>query len=104
MVSKETVSVSILGKEFSVSCPEEEREALVKAAKYVDLRMHEMQRSGKVAGIERSAIVAALNVSYELLRLREQSLSAAAEWQRRVKALHARIDDVLREELKGQPS
>ncbi|MDA8361553.1 MAG: cell division protein ZapA [Gammaproteobacteria bacterium] len=101
-MSKATITISVLGKEFTVSCPEEEREALVRAARYVDARMQETQRSGKSMGIERGAVMAALNIAYELLRLREQSQSAVGDFGRRVQALIDRVDGVLREEFKEQ--
>ncbi len=101
-MSKATITISVLGKEFTVSCPEEEREALVRAARYVDARMQETQRSGKSMGIERGAVMAALNIAYELLRLREQSQSVVGDFGRRVQALIDQVDGVLREEFKEQ--
>lgn len=96
------MSISIFGKEFTVSCPEEERDALMRAAKYVDARMQETQRSGKSLGIERGAVMVALNVAYDLLRLREQSQSVVGDFNRRVQALTEKVDGLLREEFKEQ--
>ncbi|MHB8254086.1 MAG: cell division protein ZapA [Acidiferrobacter sp.] len=102
-VIKETIYISVLGKEFAVSCPENERDALVKAARYVDARMQEGQRAGRPVAIERHAVMAALNMAYELLRLREQSVSESGEWSKRIQVLADRVDSVLREELKERP-
>ena len=96
---KGTIHITVLGKEFAVSCPENERDALTKAARYVDVRMQEGQRAGRVVAIERSAVMAALNMAYELLRLREQSESMSGEWSKRIQALTDRVDWVLREEF-----
>jgi cell division protein ZapA len=63
-----SVEVSILGKEFLVACPQEQREDLVRAAEFLSNRMSEIKRSGKVVGTDRIAIMAALNISYELLK------------------------------------
>jgi cell division protein ZapA len=49
------VTVTILGKEFMVACPEDERAALVAAASYLDKKMREIRTSGKVIGTERTA-------------------------------------------------
>ncbi|MDA8390583.1 MAG: cell division protein ZapA [Gammaproteobacteria bacterium] len=100
-MTKAVITISVLGKEFTVSCPEEEREALMRAAKYVDTRMQETQRSGKSMGIERGAVMAALNIAYEFLRLHEQSQSVGG-FGRRVQALIDKVDGVLREEFKEQ--
>jgi cell division protein ZapA len=101
--NKETIHISVLGKEFAVSCPEDEREALAKAARYVDLRMQEGQRGGRTVNIERHAVMAALNMAYELLRLREQSVSTSGEWVKRVELLTDKVERVLRDELKERP-
>ncbi len=101
-MSKATISISILGKDFTVSCPDEEREALMRAAKYVDAQMQETQRSGKTMGIERGAVMAALNIAYDLLRLREQSQATVSDMNRRVRALTEKVDGILREEFKEQ--
>lgn len=61
------VNISILGKDFQVASPEEEHQQLLQAANFLDKRMREIRESGKVLGLERIAIMAALNLSYELL-------------------------------------
>lgn len=97
--NKRTIHISVLGKEFAVSCPEDECEALNEAARYVDARMHEGQRAGRPVAVERNAVMAALNMAYELLRLREQSTSVSQEWSKRIHQLADRVDSVLREEF-----
>ncbi len=61
------VNISILGKEFQVASPESEHQQLIQAASFLDKRMREIRESGKVVGLDRIAIMAALNLSYELL-------------------------------------
>ena len=63
------VSVQILDKEYRFSCREEEGEALVGAARCVNRKMAEIQSSGRVIGVERIAIMAAINIAHELLDL-----------------------------------
>ena len=43
-----TVEVKILDKEYLVACPEEEQEALLRAARHLDSKMREIRASGKV--------------------------------------------------------
>lgn len=100
---KETIHISVLGREFTVSCPEEERDGLIRAAQYVDARMQEGQRAGRPVNGERHAVMAALNMAYELLRAREQSVAAPLDWVKRIEALTTRVEFVLREELKERP-
>jgi cell division protein ZapA len=91
------VTISILGKELKVACPDGERESLSAAARYLDQRMREIQDSGKVIGAERCAVMAALNLTNELLQLREQVNGVPAEFNTRLQALHGRIEAVLQE-------
>jgi cell division protein ZapA len=62
-----TVEVKILDKEYLVACPEGEHEALLRSARHLDTKMREIRGSGKVFGTERIAVMAALNITHELL-------------------------------------
>lgn len=62
----QTVTVYILDKEYHVVCPVEERANLERAAAYLDGKMREIRRSGKVIGAERIAVLAALNITHDL--------------------------------------
>ncbi len=64
------VDVSIMGREFRVACTDDEYEALMSAVSFLDRKMREIRDSGKVIGIERIAIMAALNIAHELLTTR----------------------------------
>lgn len=56
-----------MGRDFAVACPDDQREALSQAAMHLDKKMREIQKSGKVIGMEKCAIMAALNITHELL-------------------------------------
>lgn len=92
-----SLDVTIMGREFRVSCPDNERLSLVEAASYLDRKMREIRESGKVIGVERIAIMAALNIAHELLTSRPAELDAAA-----VKARLERIGSVLDRALAQQ--
>lgn len=91
------VTISILGKELMVACPDEERAALVAAARELDSRMREIQDGGKVIGGERVAVMAALNLSNELLQLRQRAGGLPDELDGRLAALTHKIDAALQE-------
>lgn len=91
----EGVVINILGKEFMVSCPDDERESLVAAAAYLDRKLRDVQASGKVIGTERTAIMAALNISHELLILRERG-SLSEDATQKVRLLRNKIEAALR--------
>ncbi len=62
-----TLEVFILDKPYRINCPESEKESLRSSAQYLDRKMREIRSSGKVIGLERIAVIAALNISHELL-------------------------------------
>ena len=93
--TRDGVGVSILGKEFVVACPDDERAALNAAAGYLDKKMREIQGTGKVIGTERTAIMAALNIAHELLDLRGRG-GVPNDVAQKLKFLQTKIDAVLR--------
>ena len=84
------VSVRILDKEFMIACPYEQRSALLDSAQYLDAKMREVRDSGKVVGIDRIAVIAALNLTNELLRLQSREQQLETELGGRVRALRER--------------
>lgn len=75
-MSAETVIVKILGKDYQVACPPGQHEALIESASYLDAQMGIIRQNGKVIGLERIAVMAALNISYELLQAGSQPKQA----------------------------
>ena len=65
------VSVTVLDKEFRIACPPQERDALIRAARHLDSKMREIRHTGKVIGNDRVAVMAAINLTHELLQLRD---------------------------------
>jgi len=96
----EGVTVSILGKEFVVACPENERAALIAAAAYLDKKMREIHASGKVIGTERTAIMAALNIAHELLSTKVGGGFDIAEVKRRMNHMETVLDQAMRDQSK----
>ncbi len=95
-MSAKGVNISILGRDFSVACPPDEQEALLEAANYLDGNMKEIQKTGKIIGAERVAIMAALNITNDLLKL-QKATAGQEQVQERLNTLQDRIDAALRE-------
>ena len=95
-----TVDVDIMGREFRVVCPVEEREELLQAVAYLNKRMREIRDSGKVVGSERIAIMAALNITHELLTARNRAGFDMEEFRRRIDRMQAALDAVMPEQDK----
>ncbi len=86
-----TVEVKILDKEYLVACPAEEQEALIRAARHLDNKMREIRTGGKVFGTERIAVMAALNMTHELLERDTMSDSTSTL----LKAMDSKLESAL---------
>ena len=91
------VSIHILEKEYLIACPEEERKALIDAARYLDQAMREVRDSRKVIGTERIAVITALNITNELLQKHRQQ----DDFSGNVSANIARVLDKIDVALQG---
>ena len=89
------LDVNIMGREFRVSCTEEERRELLKAVDYLNAKMREIRDTGKVIGVERIAIMAALNIAHEYLSTRVDGAFDVGDFKRRMLKLQATIDQAM---------
>ena len=93
------VNVRILDKDYFVACPNDERSDLLDSAAFLNTRMKEIRDTGKVVGADRIAVMAALNIANELLRLRDRDHASHTEVGARVRQLRERVETALQ---KGQ--
>jgi len=100
MSASKTMNVTIMGREFRVACPDEEREELLQSVSYLDKKMREIRDSGKVIGSERVAIMAALNITHELLTTKIRGGVDMGEFKRRIDRMQAALDAVMPEQDK----
>jgi len=89
--------VTILDKEYRVTCPDEEREALFSAARLLDEQMRGIRSTGRVIGQERIAVMAALNFAYELLQNRSEKDDYIRTVNVRIKSIQSKIDAALQD-------
>lgn len=95
-MSIETVTVQIMEKEYRISCPADERANLESTARYLDGKMREIRSSGKVIGADRIAVMAALNITHDLLHKEERpDIQASGSTREQVRDLLDRVDLVL---------
>ena len=103
-----TFSVTILDKEYQVACPPDQQAELLLSARHLDEQMRAIRSTGKVIGLERIAVMAALNISHELLQARSGAAASAqhdasepapedaqAPDSRGVAGLNAKLDQAL---------
>ena len=84
-----------MDKEYVVACPYDERSALLDAAEFLNLRMREIRDSGKVVGLDRIAVMAALNLAHEFLKVRDRETRSDSGAGQRVRALRERVEGAL---------
>ncbi|WP_323018411.1 cell division protein ZapA [Castellaniella sp.] len=94
----ERVDVSILGRDYSLACPPQEKDALLAAVRQVDQRMLAIKGSGKVVSNERIAVMAAIQIANELLTLRAPdgplSHIALGDFRGKIEAMNSMLDSL----------
>ena len=89
------VTVRIMDKEYQVSCPPDEQDALMESARLLNGAMQEIRDTGRIVGVERIAIMAALNLANELRSARENYDEAVGTVHKRLQSLSDRADQAL---------
>jgi cell division protein ZapA len=89
------ISVRILEKEYQFSCPADERTDLLDSAEILNNKMREIRDSGKVVGLDRIAVMAALNMANELLRSNAKDKALEDNFGSRLKLISDRVESVL---------
>ena len=89
------MQISIMGREFRVACKPEEQKSLLEAVDYLNRKMQEIKEQGKITGLERIAIMAALNIAHEYLSMRVGGNFDVAEFKRRINSIGTTLDQAL---------
>ena len=90
-----TVTLNIFDNDYNIVCPASESDNLHKAAQYLDQKIRDVQRSGKALGAERRAVMAALNITYELQRKPQDTPSDSNSSDEQIKQVLARVQQSL---------
>ena len=91
------VSVRILDKEYQVSCPVNERTDLLDSAEILNAKMREIRDSGRVVGLDRIAVMAALNMANDLLHAQARDRLLEGDLSTRLKIISDRVENALGE-------
>ncbi len=103
MAEPQAVTVDIMGRELKIACTEDEREGLLTAVSYLDKKMSAIRDTGKVVGLERIAIMAALNIAHELLTAQSGGFDIGG-YKRRIDAMQQQIDEEMLRQESSQPA
>ena len=91
----QAVSLNILGKEYKIACAKDEQDALIYSAQELDRQMRKIRDTGKVAGAERIAVLAALNLAHELSASGAKTGSSGEDITAQLIDLRRKIENVL---------
>ncbi|MBT8141243.1 MAG: cell division protein ZapA [Gammaproteobacteria bacterium] len=97
------IKIKILEKEYDIACPPEERTELLDSAELLNTRMRDIRDSGKVIGLDRIAVMSALNLAHEVVRLKASSGQLNEEKDSEVTARLRSIRDRIQTAL-GDPN
>ena len=86
------VTVQILDKEYRIACPEDERDALLSSASYLNLKMKEVRETGRVVGVDRIAVMTALNIAHESLHNKSLKETFSQTINERLQVLQNKLD------------
>jgi cell division protein ZapA len=98
--SAKTIEVNLLGRNYKIACEDGEREALLEAVAYLDGKMGEIRKAGKVNGTDRIAVMAALNIAHEFLSVKLGNGFDIGQAKRRISLIEAKLDEVLAQQDK----
>jgi cell division protein ZapA len=89
------VSIKILDKDYRIACQPDEQDELLASARLLDARMREIRQTGRVIGSDRIAVLAALNIAHELIRLQKSRGGEDSDTVRRLRRLDDRVTEAL---------
>jgi cell division protein ZapA len=95
MTEPARVNIKILDKDYQVACTADERPALLDSAELLNVKMKEIRDGGRVVGLERIAVMAALNMANELIRSRDRGEGLESKAKAKLKAMRERVESAL---------
>lgn len=88
-------SVQILDKTYQIKCSEDEVSGLLRSASYLDHKIKQLNNSGRLINIEQTVMIAALNITHELLQEREQKEDLINSLNKRIKTLQTKVKNAV---------
>jgi cell division protein ZapA len=94
----EQIDVRILDRDYRLAVPADEKALLIDAVRVVDEKMRAIRDAGRVAGVDRIAVMAALQLANELLGARAAVTSTGGDVEtvRRIRRLTETLDAEIR--------
>jgi cell division protein ZapA len=98
MTEANSISVKIMGQDYKVKCPPEKIAELQESAVHIDKMMQDIRDNSNIIGLDRVAVIAALNVTHEMLILKKQKNAYIELLSKRIQELQQKIESALASE------
>lgn len=95
MSESDIVAIKLLDREYQIKCPSEKIAELQEAATYLEKKMRELSEGGKIINFDRIITIAALNITHELEKLRNEKKSYIDNMSKRIQDIQNKIDQAL---------
>ena len=92
------INVNILGKEYQIACPDEDKDGLIASAQMLHQNMEQIRSTGKVVGLDRIAVMAALNLAHDLISLQNDDGHDMDEMNKKIFQMKDRVSAFLEDE------
>lgn len=89
------MDVKILGRDFQIACPDNEEESLVKSIEYLNHKIEEIQKQGNIVGVDKTIIMAALNITHEFLNQNSSSDAHLLSYKNKITDFNKVLDQIL---------
>ena len=92
------INVNILGKEYQIACPDEDKDGLIASAQMLHQNMEQIRSTGKVVGLDRIAVMAALNLAHDLISLQNDDGHDRDAMNKKISQMKDRVSAFLEDE------
>ncbi|MGL6069786.1 cell division protein ZapA [Craterilacuibacter sp.] len=89
------VDVNLLGRQFAIATPPEEQETLQEAVRLLSGKIDAIQGAGRIMDTDKIAIMAALNIAHDLLKIKVGEGLEIAQFQRKIRSMIEAADTAL---------
>ncbi|TAN08628.1 MAG: cell division protein ZapA [Rhodanobacteraceae bacterium] len=90
-----TVTIKLLDREFLVGCQPDERAGLLAAVEHLNGKMREIKQAARSPGYDRIAVLAALDITHELLMLQRSQRTLSSHAGEQISMLRRKLEAAL---------
>ena len=101
-MSSEQISITSMGRGLNIGSPPEQKATLLQAVDMLNQKIDAIKQGGRIIETDKIAIMAALNVVHDLLKMSMKDDLAIGEFERKITDMAAVCDKALAKLPPGQ--